>query len=212
MAERDRIIVVRQGDCLASLAAQHGLPDARPLYDHPPNRELRARRASPHVLEPGDVVHVPAPTERRPRCEKGTTNRYSGRRVRVPLELRLQEAAGGDLAGRRYELEVGGETSTGTLGSDGLVRHDVPASAQRGWLRVFDASGEHVATTVVLAIGHLDPADTESGVRGRLRNLGMREEADGDRPIEAFQEAEGLSVSGEIDPSTQDRLRERHGA
>jgi hypothetical protein len=50
---------VRQGECLASIAARHGLPSAEALFDHPDNAELKRRRKHPGVLSPGDVVKVP---------------------------------------------------------------------------------------------------------------------------------------------------------
>ena len=50
--------VVRQGECIESIAHDHGLfwPT---VWNHPKNRELRQRCAAPNVLAPGDTVAVP---------------------------------------------------------------------------------------------------------------------------------------------------------
>ena len=80
--------VVRQGDCLQSIAHRFGLP-VDVVWEHPDNAELREKRESPYLLLPGDRVAIP---ERRRRQEDGATenrHRFVLKGVPVKLEIRL---------------------------------------------------------------------------------------------------------------------------
>jgi Ca-activated chloride channel family protein len=54
---------VKPGDCLASIARQHGIGDWRRIYDHPENKEFRDKRPDPNRIYPGDVVWIPGAEE-----------------------------------------------------------------------------------------------------------------------------------------------------
>ncbi|MEZ4444874.1 MAG: contractile injection system protein, VgrG/Pvc8 family [Polyangiaceae bacterium] len=49
---------VEYGDWLAKIAEEHGTTVAE-IWSHPDNAEHRAKRGSPDVLYPGDVIHIP---------------------------------------------------------------------------------------------------------------------------------------------------------
>ncbi|WP_437547271.1 peptidoglycan-binding domain-containing protein [Sorangium sp. So ce367] len=233
---RGRVHVVRQGECIASIAMRYGHDDWRAVYDHPSNEALRQKRPSPHVLAPGDVVALP-PTASDPlRVNAGGTNRFQGKRPRVPLRLTLRRADGEPLANARYELAVGAEVLEGTTTASGALEQIVEAQAESGTLRIFpDPQDPDLVRTVSLAIGHLDPIDTASGVRARLENLGYvgpegldpdrvagepharsgeGEEAPAEgamtRALRAFQAAKRLAETGELDDATREKLREEH--
>ena len=55
--------VAKAGDCLTSIAFEHGF-DWKTLWNHPNNAKLRDARKDPNVLLAGDVVHIP---ERNPK-------------------------------------------------------------------------------------------------------------------------------------------------
>ena len=76
--------VVKQGEGIESIAFANGwFPDA--LWNHPSNEELAKKRATGHVLLPGDVVHVP---DLRPKSiEVPTGGRHRFQRKGVPLSL-----------------------------------------------------------------------------------------------------------------------------
>jgi hypothetical protein len=50
------------------------------------------------------------------------------------LRLRLEDDEGNKLSGATYKLEVGDKTFEGTVGDDGYIVHDVPATTQDGKL------------------------------------------------------------------------------
>lgn len=49
------------GQTLASLAREHGLPDAAAIHDAPENASLRPLRPTPESVRPGDRVFIPPP-------------------------------------------------------------------------------------------------------------------------------------------------------
>ncbi|WP_437876229.1 peptidoglycan-binding domain-containing protein [Sorangium sp. So ce513] len=209
------IVEVRRGDCIASIAADHGVDDWRTLWDHPDNAELRARRRSPHLLLLGDRVTVPEQGRARLAVSAGQSHRFVARVPSVRLRLTLQDRRGRPLASRRFELRVAGSIRTGTTDGSGRLDEPVPATARRADLRVF-LDGDRVLT-MPLAIGYLDPDDSESGVRQRLRNLGyLRGRAPEEDGIEGalreFQRDNGLEPTGEADAPTLDCLRGIHKA
>lgn len=212
---------VRQGECLTSLAARYGFPSPDALHDHPDNAGLKEARPGPHLLRPGDVVLVP---EREPRAEPCATGREHRFRVRVPrrvLKVRVGDGAGGFLSGKRYELVVEGSTEpalAGTIPDGGLIEHELPASTERLRLRVWVHDDAVDADLVYpIGLGHLDPHDTLSGVRARLSNLGYGPLSGDHEPddalreaVAAFQEREGLDVTGELDDATRARIEGSH--
>ena len=50
--------VVREGECMSSLAAQKGLFVAQ-IFEHPANAQLSTVRGDPNILLPGDRVTIP---------------------------------------------------------------------------------------------------------------------------------------------------------
>jgi N-acetylmuramoyl-L-alanine amidase len=78
--------------------------------------------------------------------------------------------------------------------------------------------GEAKELRVPLALGGLDPVTTVSGVKQRLYNLGwdcgdtsQEVHENFAAMLSAFQEAQGLEVTGEVDDATRDRLKKVHG-
>src|ERR1700721_2282773 len=53
------IYVVQQGDHLSGIAREPGFADYRTIWNHADNAQLRKDRENPHVLNPGDVIHIP---------------------------------------------------------------------------------------------------------------------------------------------------------
>lgn len=92
---------VQPGDCIESIAFNHGL-FWETIWNHPNNQPLRAARDSPNVLLPGDKVFVP---EIRTKEEPGATEQlHRFRRCGVPGILRLRimgEAAADEEEGAR---------------------------------------------------------------------------------------------------------------
>lgn len=200
--------LVQQGDCIESIAAAHGL-FWHTIWDDPENAELRARRASPNALLPGDRVHV---RERRSKEVPGATEeRHRFRMKGVPSRLVLVLRREGEpRAGLAYTLFVDDAPGiAGVTGADGKIDQPIPPDARRG--RLVLPEGE----TLNLLLGHLDPRDEVSGAQGRLHNLGYAcGDPDGElgpwtmMALLAFQRHKGLPATGALDPATAAALEE----
>ena len=206
------IVVAQRGDCLSSIAAEHGF-DWETVWNHPSNAQLKAARKDPNVLAVGDQVFVP---EKEPPGFSGETRRRHSFVLKgTPARLRMVfQVEGEPRANEPYTLEVDGEVTEGTLDGDGLldVRIAPTARQARIWLEGRDEPLD-------LALGGLEPKDTLAGVQQRLNNLGFFcGEADGQfgprthGALLRFQRREKLDLTGQCDAGTVARLEALHGA
>lgn len=53
------IHIVKQGECLSSIAHAYGFKSYRAIYEHPDNQAFRKMRPDPAVLQPGDEIVIP---------------------------------------------------------------------------------------------------------------------------------------------------------
>jgi hypothetical protein len=82
--------VVRKGDCLSSIAFEHGfLWDA--IWNHPDNAGLRSLRKDPDVLLEGDVVAIPDPAPKQVSVPTMANHRFVLRTAPTMLRLRITE-------------------------------------------------------------------------------------------------------------------------
>lgn len=114
-----------------------------------------------------------------------------------------------------YILNIDGELTRGETDGDGRVELSIPPNAQHGVL-ILD-EGKVTMRVIPLNLGHLDPMSESAGVAQRLANLGFPcgDGADPDAllfAIRAFQEKNGLRVTGEADDETRSKLHELHGS
>jgi hypothetical protein len=212
-----RPYVIRQGDYLTRLARRLGF-DADAVWNHDDNRALRERRPNREILQPGDILHVPAPDEPRgAHVSPRSVNRYKAHVERVEVRLALGEAANGRLAGKRYQVHGMGPPLLGTTDGNGVATFSVPVHIRE--LRLVLDEGGHAYQ---LMIGEMDPVDEPSGVRKRLVHLGHLaarapgseggDESAMERAIRAFQAASQLPITGDIDQPTRDALVRAHGS
>jgi hypothetical protein len=207
--------VAAQGDCIESIAADHGFY-WQTLWDHPNNASLKAQRQDPDVLLAGDVVHVP---EKRQKDEPGATEqRHRFRRRGVPSVLRiaLKDEDDQPRAGVPYVLEVDGTLTSGETDADGRIEEPLPPNARQGKLTIGTGTD---AEEHELNFGHIDPVTEVTGVQGRLKNLGFDcGEIDGalsdqtTEALRAFQSKYGLETTGEPDEPTRQELKNQYGS
>jgi hypothetical protein len=210
--------VIKQGDYLSKLA--HRLCfDREQVWNDPSNAALKDQRGDGSILCPGDVLFIPdEPPKTLPMTAK-TTNDYVADVPKVKIELTLAE---GDkaLADVPYRVEgIGNDAEQRTDGS-GKVVIEAPVHV-REVLLVLPKRGEKY----LVRIGDLDPVSEPSGARMRLTNLGLlgksfsgadRAESHDDQrfcaALKAFQDAQGLEPTGELDEPTQAALVSAHGS
>ncbi|HWA24635.1 MAG TPA: LysM domain-containing protein [Lacunisphaera sp.] len=204
---------VEPGDCIDSIAFQHGFAAAT-IWNHGSNSALKSRRKNPNTLVPGDIVHIPDLTLKNKSCAAETRHRF--KRKSVPVKLNVQfEFNGKARSAVPYNVEVDGVVKSGKTDGDGWIRLPIAPNAReaRIELRPKDAEPEHF----FLQLGCLEPVDTIIGQKARLKNLGF---FDGDltpdatpdfkAALAAFQAAFKLSPTGSADDATQGKLRAEH--
>lgn len=202
---------VRQGEHLAALALRYGFASHETVWNAPENAPLRALRADPSLLLPGDVVTIPDRDTRTRPVATRAKHRFVVATDALELRLHLEDPRGKPAGQRPCTLTVDGREHALETDGDGLVTVTVARDAQRATLVVDEVTYE-------LHVGALDPYDTPSGARGRLANLGYYPaEPDDDDPallrlaIELFQRDQKLAVDGELSPSVHSALRDAHG-
>jgi uncharacterized Zn-binding protein involved in type VI secretion len=205
---------VIQGECIASIARDHG-HFWQTLWDDPANQELRARRKNPNILLPGDRVFVP---DKRSKAESGNADaRHKFRRKGEPsiLRLRILDRADAPVAHKPFTLQVDNDVHQGTTDPQGRIEVLIAGNARRAQLVV----GEGPSTRRYdITLGCVDPIDTVSGVQHRLNNLGFVCAVDGvfgprtRKALHAFQKQQHLPETGEADDQTLRKMFEMHGS
>src|SRR5256885_4806087 len=130
--------VLEPGECLQSLALQHGFKDGKTIYDGPDNSDLRKKRAAPGEVAPGDTVVIP---DRKPRELPVTKRKINRFKAHVPdalVRVHVCDEAGQALAGKPYELSIKDKTIEGKTTSDGAAEESVPFTAQSAKLVVYE--------------------------------------------------------------------------
>lgn len=203
--------VVKQGECLASIAAAHGLL-WETIWNHPDNDELKRVRKDPNILLPGDRLHVPKRRLKQESSASEQRHRFRRREANCLLQVCVQWFDE-PLANEPYTLDIDGKINRGQTDEKGIVKVRIPKGARQGKLIV----GKDDASKVVydLALGNLDPVSATSGVQQRLFNLGYNCMVTGvfdDQTrgaLSAFQRDSGADPTGEIDDRTRELLEEK---
>ena len=203
--------LVRQGDCILSIAADAGLPPDT-IWDDNSGLETDGRK--PHALLPGDSVQI---RELEQKTDPGATNtRHRFRLQGDPVMLKIRVLDMDEpLGGFDWTLDIAGQELGGTTDGDGVLETEIPPSERTGKL-VVEKNGRQLSFD--LDIGAIDPIATVSGVQGRLYNLGYDpgpfDGVMGPRTASAirqFQDHHDLDPSGEADDALKQELESDYG-
>jgi hypothetical protein len=204
--------VARDGECISSIAFQYGF-FADTIWNDPANAELRSQRENMNILAPGDVVTIPDKRLKEETRPTGNTHRFQRKGVPAKLRLRIEDH-GEPLKNQPYTLTVDQQKFTGMTNDEGDVVVSIPPNAKRGHLVVGQGDEQR---EYHLQLGHLHPIDRIEGVQARLVNLGY--DCGGEEgtigpnttaALKAFQKAQGLPETGELDDATRAKIKEVH--
>jgi len=81
--------IVKQGECLTTIAYRYGFRDYHPIHDLPANAALWAKRSNPNILFPGDEVVIPDLKQKRASVATGSLHRFQVTKPKKMLRLRL---------------------------------------------------------------------------------------------------------------------------
>lgn len=203
---------VKQGDCIASIAAKHGMP-WKLLWEAGQNQELRDKRKDPNVLHPGDKVFVPDRTRKMESAETKKRHTFQVKLEKATLHLKLT-ANLKPLPNEPYVLGLLGEEIEGKTDGSGKLKADIPADLSTVTLFLPKRRQRYT-----LALGHIDPAKQASGAQGRLRNFrlyegGIHGDLDDEtkQAISDFQRIKGIEPTGELDDKTAKALEDEYGS
>ncbi len=206
---------VKQGDCIDSIAVEHGLlPDT--VWNDAENADLKALRKDRNVLLPGDVVVVPDLRARETSAAADQRHTYKRKGVPTHLELRVLNEME-PVANASFILEIDGRiVLEGMTGGDGSVRAPIPPNAKEGRLQIEDGDEQLIYD---LTLGAVNPSEKVSGVQTRLENLGYACEPDAEdelgeateAALARFQCDHGLKVTAAVDDATLAKLNDLHG-
>jgi N-acetylmuramoyl-L-alanine amidase len=210
--------VVRAGDYLSKLAHQLGF-DADAVWGDGKNADLKKSRKDPNMLQAGDILFVPDEPRKRLPLQKETENAYVASVPTVTVSVALDED-GVPLANAKYVIEGLGDDTERTTDGDGHVKFEAPVHVREVVVRFTEKK-----FSIKVGIGDLDPIDTDSGVRMRLTHLGFYgpklegaeqyeafDDAQLAAAVAAFQQAQGMKPTGELDDATKSALVAIHGS
>lgn len=211
---------VVKGDHLQKLAKENGLTDWRDIYDAPENAEFRKLRPDPNFIFPGDQVFIPDLLPPAPfTIDPGTHQPFEVSSPLLRLQFKVTNAFGAHpLVGKDYELSVLDQVFEGQVPANGIIDHEVLASATTATLTVTpEPGGESIVFQIDIA--QLAPIDTTEGIQARLQSLGYQiGEIDGvndarvRHAVVRFQRQHGLTVDGIAGPQTQAKLKQVYGS
>lgn len=203
---------VSEGDCLSSIADAHGF-FWETLWNAPENAELRERCKDPNTLSVGDRVFVPE--KRMKSFMRATGAKHTFKVKGVPVKFRVALAWGDEArANEPYRMVIDGETYEGVTTGEGVVEVNIKPGARRGTLIVGEGERQ---TEYDLRLGALPSVETVMGALERLQNMGFYDgeptetlSDEAHAALSAFQQSQGIDVTGELDAATRSKLRELH--
>ena len=210
VAIEEIVIDVDLGDSIPSIAHEAG-HFWETVWNYGANADLKAKRKNPNILNPGDVVTVPAIRVKSYSC--GTDTRHSFKRKGVPAMMKMQlKLLGEPRANEEYTIILGDKTYRGTTDSDGNLEHPIPPNCKGGRI-ILDGGKEEYPVN----IGHLNPIDTVSGQKQRLNNLGYYCGDDSNELTDTFSQAvtqfqgeNKLKETGKVDDATKGKIESLH--
>jgi hypothetical protein len=203
-------ITIGGSDSVLSIAKAHGL-FWKTVWNHPNNAELKEKRKTPEVLMVGDELFVPeleAKKVSKP-AEAKHTFKLKGEQAKFKIQLK---ELGEPRANEEYVLVLNDILKSGKTDADGIIECDIPNDASEGEIQLRGGQEK-----IPIRLGSLDPVDTPSGVRKRLKNLGFdspgcAEDAMPEEALKNFQIKNKLKVTGKFDADTKAKLAELHPA
>ncbi len=198
---------VRQGDCISSIAFEHGF-FWETVWNHANNADLKQKRKDPNVLMEGDVVHIPDLT---PKEESGGTEQTHRFRLKgVPAKMKVRLLIDDEpRANEPYKLLIDDVFwREDVTDNEGFVEQPIPPNAHHGKLILGEGDTRDVYE---FGFGTMDPLDGEEGIRKRLLDMGYDAEDDLSAAVREFQKKQGLQETGTVDSVTRSKIKEKFG-
>jgi N-acetylmuramoyl-L-alanine amidase len=204
--------VVKKGECLASIAAQHGF-EWKTIWELPDNKALRDKRPNPNIIFQGDVVCIPEKKLHEEKISTGQKHKFQATATHCQFRLRLM-VNDKPLDNTTWTLTLASDHAELKSDGDGWIEQKIAPNAGKGSLQL-----QNSQVTFALEFGRLDPIDQVQGVQQRLSNMGFfRGACDGKQndhlalAIAAFEKYARLPVTGKLCAALREKLVKMHGS
>jgi hypothetical protein len=218
---------VQPGDCMSSIAYQHGF-FWKTLWNDSSNADLKAKRKNPNVLMTGDIVHIPDLTVRNAFGATEQTHKFMLKGVPEKLHIKLLDYDHKPRPMLDYIITIEGNSRRGKTDAKGVINECIPPNAMTGKLTFaapqhVDENGKLIPAkpkdqVMILQLGNLNPVSEISGLKARLANMGFYKgpidenlDAATQQAISDFQVKKGLPVNGAADDVMRQKLQDLHG-
>lgn len=176
---------VQPGDCLISIAQQHGIVDWRTIYEHAENEQFRELRKNPNMICAGDELYIPKLEGARVKAETNKKLSFVLKKAKSYFSVRLTNSKFEPLVDIPYTLSV--YKSEKDLNQEPLKRFEDQKTDEDGFIEQLLPEEAKFAYLVYAPypqrpslirkkrfyIGELDDPRTESGMRSRLNHFGF---------------------------------------
>jgi hypothetical protein len=173
--------LVKQGDHLSSIAADHGIANYHRISDAPENADLASER-DPHVLAPGDQVIIPDRNDKQEFRPTGASHPFQ---VDIPplfLRIQLKDLDDKPIANADCDIKLDTDSAPSQVKTDGngFLLRQISRNSKSADLTVHlpsktenpDAEPPDNKVAYAVHIGNLNPHDKLSGQQARLNNMG----------------------------------------
>lgn len=209
---------IKAGECLSSITKKYGFADYKTIYNDPLNAEFKTKHPNPNIIHDGDVIMIPDKKLKELPISTEKRHPFKINREKTFVHLQIKDSKGKPYANVKYKLTVGDNKIEGTTDGDGKVEQEVFADAGHAELFLFsETGGKKIIGAIPLELGMLEPVEDTVGVQARLNNLGFDCGAvDGvlggktKAAVKAFQGKNGLTVTGDADAATRNKLQQMH--
>jgi len=202
-----RNITVRKGDCVTNISEKNGF-FWNTVWSAPENSDLKKLRKDPNALLAGDKIVIP---DKQKKLIDGSTNQtHKFVKKGIPAKMKIRLLIEEDpIANSPYSMTIDKEFwSEGKTDSNGYINIPIPPKSEQCEVKVGPWDDQHI---FAFQFGSLDPIDTDDGVLKRLFNLGYEVEDEHETAVRAFQQDQGLDVTGIIDQATRDSVKKVFG-
>jgi len=213
--------IVKQGEHLPGIAAEHGFTSHRAIFDNPANAELKKLRVNPNILFPDDKVVIPDKGIKE--VPKPTEQKHIFAVNLEQLKFRVKVLNLADEAFSRQVKLIAGTTTTDMEQKNNVHEADIGPLVKSAKLQFEPEVDKTQRADILLEVGSLDPIKEQSGQRERLNNLayfaGFSQTSNPEQfrwAVEEFQadhrDSNGLKVTGICDEQkTQPALTKAYG-
>jgi len=201
---------------MTSIAAKYGFGKYETIYNDSANAQFKRDNPNPNQLKPGGTVVIPDRKEKKFSKATDATHKFKVKIPKAKLKLELKDEAGAALANKKYRLTVGNNVYEETTDGSGNIEKDIPPESTIGTMTVWMDESDPAAQVFQFQVelGALEPESTIKGAQARLQNLGYDcggltgvLDAKTQEAIKGFQGANSLTVNGNLDDATKNKLK-----